>query len=326
MISQRVDEYKNNFSELKNALKWKVSDKRILMMIASMYVTNGKPFNKERFLQISEYISKEVGLFSTLKTSHRFTTAALLDVRFEYPEEQFSYLLQYYNLLVNGGFGRGIFTYISAYVLLTNQNQEELTEDTIQKAMTIYKGMRKNHPFLTSSSDYPLSILLANTDETVEATLDRVETFYTKLDQKGFRKGNELQFLSHFLSFKKEEDKDEIVDRCTELFEAFERLERKPKVQHYSSLGILSLTNEGKNEVEPIIDLYQHLNSEKDFKWHKDANFTMAVNLAISEKFKDSSLMDTGVYTSLEAIIQAQQVAMVAAVAGAAATSSGDGG
>lgn len=70
-LQQQIDEYKGIYQQLKEALKWKVSDKRTLMMISSMYVTNPRTFNHERFLQIADYIKKEVGIFSTLKSGYR---------------------------------------------------------------------------------------------------------------------------------------------------------------------------------------------------------------------------------------------------------------
>ena len=323
-LQERVDQYQDIYHQLKKDLKWKVSDKRMLMMIASMYVTNQKPFEKDRFLRVSDFIKKEVGLFSTLKSSYRFTIAALLDVRFEDPEEKFATLMEYYRSLVDEKFNRTIFTYISAYVLLANQ-QEDIDE-TIKKSMEMYKGMSENHPFLTSSSDYPLAVLLASGDGPIKETLDCMERFYTKLDEKSFRKGNELQFLSHFLTFKQDEDESGIVERCDEIFETCKRLGKKPKAQHYPSIGILSLIDQGNQEVERVLDVHEQLNNEKEFKWHKDANFTMAVNLTMSNHFDAANLMNTGIYASLETIIQAQQVAMVAGVAGAAAASGGDGG
>lgn len=248
-------------------------------------------------------------------------------MRFEDPQKQFDQFLKIYHSFVQGKFSRGIFTYLSSYIMLANQNEDLSMEYIQEKAMNLYEGMSNNHPFLTSSSDYPLAVLLAHSEEEVEKLLGKMESFYSKLAEKGFRKGNDLQFLSHFLSFKENEDKNVLLDTCAELSEEFKRFGKKLKTQHYASLGVLSLLDKGKNNIETIMKVYEQLNAEKDFKWYKDENLTMAVNLTVSEQFEHTNLLEAGIYTSLETIMQVQQVAMVASLAGAAAVaSSGDGG
>lgn len=50
----------------------------------------------------------------------------------------------------------------------------------------------------------------------------------------------------------------------------------------------------------------------------------MAVNFVIREKI-DQQVLETGIYTTIETIIQAQQAAMVAALAGGAAVTASSG-
>ena len=45
----------------------------------------------------------------------------------------------------------------------------------------------------------------------------------------------------------------------------------------------------------------------------------LGVNLVISEKLKDSRVVETGIYTTIETIIQAQQAAMLAVIASTSA-------
>lgn len=325
-LKKKVNQYKDIYAQLKRELKWKVTDQRTLMMVASMYVVNDQSFNLQRFLDLSDYIKNQVSLFSTLKSYQRFTTAAMLDVRFEQPKEKFNEFIYLYEEMVNGGFGRGAFTYMAALVMLSNTPDRRDRQKCIKKALAVYKGMKAEHLFLTSSSDYPLAVLLAKEEGSVDGLMKHIETFYKKLNENGFRKGNDLQFLSHILSLGYETKADLLVERCTRLFDLFKQSGSKLKAMHYPVVGLLALVDDGASEIETIRQVVHELNSEKGFKWYKDLNFIMAGHFVMSEKTRNSSLLETGIYTTLETLIQAQQAAMIAVVAGTTAAVDSSGG
>ncbi|MET3698939.1 uncharacterized protein DUF4003 [Bacillus oleivorans] len=322
IIDQNLNDYIQIYSLLKEKLKWKIADQRTLMLIASMYVINKKNFQIDRFLKISDYIKNNVGAFSTLKSYQRFTTAAMLDIHFENPEKIFGDYIELYEELVNGGFNRGAFTYIAAFTLLKDTNLLTNRKEKIERAMAVYKGMQKKHFFLTNSADYPLAVMVAARKEPVEKLMDVIELFYNQLNENGFKKGNDLQFLSHILSLDHETDSSKLVNRCIRLQDTFHQLGRKPKPTHYPEIGMLALIEDGANEIKTIERVTEELNTNKLFKWHKDMNFMMAVNLTISSKIEDPSFIETGFHSIIEALIQAQQAAMIAAAAGVTAASS----
>ena len=85
-------------------------------------------------------------------------------------------------------------------MLLTEENEQHGAH--IQRSMQVYKRMKKDHLFLTSTNDYPLAVLLAGQSEHVETLMDRVERLYQKLATAGLRKGMIFNFESY--SFTKE--------------------------------------------------------------------------------------------------------------------------
>lgn len=324
-LQDKVHEYANIYEQLYKSLKWKVSDTRSLMMVASMYVVNQKPFDLQRFLEISQEIKKNVGMFSTLNSPHRFTYAAMLDVRFDKPIEKFIELLKIYDQLIDSKFSRESFTYLCAYLLLVDDKISNL-QTRIERSMSFYKGMKSNHFFLTSSSDYPLAVLIANEEGTVDELLETMEYYYEKLAQSGFWKGNDLQFLSHILSLHPSE-KNVVMERCLTLFDEFKRRgDIKLRKLHYPVLGLLSFLENGDQELDTIKEIHSQLNQNKRFKWNKDINLILAINFLMSEKIENSSLIGANMYTIIESIIQAQQAVMVATVTSAAVTSSSSGG
>lgn len=108
---------------------------------------------------------------------------------------------------------------MSALILLTKYPDEHDHEDKINRALSIYKGMKDKHVFLTSAGDYPLAVLLAGSDMETGELIDYIEAFYQKLNQAGFRKGNDLQFLSHILSLLPERDSDQLVARSLRIYD-----------------------------------------------------------------------------------------------------------
>ncbi|NQD68946.1 DUF4003 domain-containing protein, partial [Bacillus haikouensis] len=263
-----------------------------------------------------------VGVFSTLKSHHRFTFAAMLDTRFPSPEEKFTDFIQVYEALVEEGFSRGTYTYIAAMVVITEEgNSAELAS----RAMNVYKEMRQNHFFLTGQSDYPLAMLLAQREQNTAAIVDHIESLYEKLNQSGFYKGNDLQTMSHILSLVEDVSLDELVTRSTELFDTLKEEGIRPKSRFYPQIAMLAFMKNGKEQITQVKEILESLNSDKLFKWQKDINFMMAVTLHLSDQMENSSLLHTNLSTTIEALIQAQQAASVAAIAGAAAaTSSGE--
>jgi hypothetical protein len=318
----KIETYKGIFTDLKKRMRWKVSDARSLMMIASLYVTNNKVYDGDRFEEMADFIKKEVGVFSTLKSHHRFTFAAMLDTRFPSPEEKFTDFIQVYEALVEEGFSRGTYTYIAAMVVITEEgNSAELAS----RAMNVYKEMRQKHFFLTGQSDYPLAMLLAQREQNTAAIVDHIESLYEKLNQSGFYKGNDLQTMSHILSLVEDVSLDELVTRSTELFDTLKEEGIRPKSRFYPQIAMLAFMKNGKEQITQVKEILESLNSDKLFKWQKDINFMMAVTLHLSDQMEKSSLLHTNLSTTIEALIQAQQAASVAAIAGAAAaTSSGE--
>ena len=325
-LQERTERYIDIHNQVRDVLKWKVPDNRINMMIASFYVVNQKDFHAARFMKIATAIKKQAGMFSVLRSYQGFTTAGMLDVNFEQPISKIKSLLDSYDQLVKAKFQRGAFTYIAASVLLTNEQSSDNTE-IINKAMTLYQRMKKEHAFLTNKGDYPLTMLLAQEDKPVDDLIERTELFYDRLNQEGFRKGNDLQFLSHILSLNNQENVNTLVSQAIQVHDTFSTYKIKTKSLYYPVMGMLTLLPTTEVDMSAITQVYEQLNKEKHFKWQKDLNLIMAVNFFVSGKLKHSNLAETSISTTMETIIQAQQAVMYATIASttAAAASSNNG-
>lgn len=322
-IEQTVVDYKNIYNQLRKKLNWKVSDNRIIMTIASMYVISNKPFDRERFLSIAETISKKASLFSTLKTQFRFTMATNLDLNYEHTTEKIDDLLNIYNEFKNNKFKRGNFTYIAASLVLMNTNSLEEAREIINEAKVLHDGMKKQHPFLTATSDYPFATILAlNSDLDVDITVERLDNFYFALANNGFKKGNDLQVLSHLLTLAADENDSVLLNRVIHVYDTIRKHGVKPKNNYYTVMGLLAFLPTEEVEMDVILEVYEQLNKQKHFKWRKDLNFLLAVSFFVSDKLEEDQLIKTNISTTLEAILQVQHAIMVSSIVSATAVTS----
>lgn len=309
----QITTYIQLFNDLKSKMKWKITDNRILMAMASLYVMNDKPLNTDRLLEIAETIKKRAKLFSAMRSHSRFTTAAFLDANFDHPLDQIENLFHHYQMFRQEKFQRGVFTYIAASIIVKNQEETMNPREVISKAKNIYQGMNKEHPFLTSASDYPLATLLAYEQD--PDIIRKTEVFYNGLSKNGFRKGNDLQFISHILALSRDETENTLMSRSTQIFDQFKKIGIKPKSIYYPVMGMLALLPQDVFDMQEVYTTYDQLNREKYFKWQKDTNVMMAASFIVKDKLEHSNITETSIYTTIEMLIQAQQAVMIGVIA-----------
>jgi Protein of unknown function (DUF4003) len=316
----KIETYQDVYANAKKKLSWKVTDQRSVMLIASLYVTENHEFDGDRLEKMADFIKKEVGFFTTLQSHQRYLFAAMLITRFPDPETAFQSFISTYKALVDEGFSMGAYTYISAMVLISADGTDE---EISSRAMEVYKKMKKKHFFLTGQSDYPLAMLLAQRTRDTDLVIEHIEYFYDKLNQSGFHKGNDLQTMSHILSLVENVDPDELVTRCTEIFNRLKEEGMRPKSMYYPQIAMLAFLTNSKEQISEVKEIRESLNNS--IRWQKDMNFMMAVNLHLTNQIENSSLLQTNLSTTIEVLMQAQQSATVAAIGGAtAATHNGN--
>ncbi|GGC78029.1 hypothetical protein GCM10007216_05710 [Thalassobacillus devorans] len=315
--------YLDIYNQLRRKMKW--TDKKIVMMVASVYVTSDREFDIDRYVNLSETIKKEASMFSYLNSPLRYSVAAMLDTRFNDPFRAFSDMMQVYDTMIRSGFNRSQYTYLAAAAILQNHPEADLAEK-VERAVSIHRLMKKEHPFLTSNDDYPLAALLAQREEEMETLIDQVEYIYRALDQNGFWKGNHLQFLSHMLSLDEEHFPDELVDRTIRASEALKRSEIRFKKLLYPEAGLLAFLGDEINALNEVLAFKDALDQEAPFRWQKEMNVKVAVNILVSHQLQEATTIQTGLFSTLETMMQAQQAATLAGITATTAASSSNSG
>ena len=149
-----------------------------------------------------------------------------------------------------------------------------------------------------------------------------MERLYQKLATAGLRKGNDLQFLSHILSLKKDVREELLVAQCTNIWNLLKQEKVKVKQMHYPAIGLLALLEDGEKEIHSIRAFIEKLQGDKLFRWHTDTTILIAIQLFVSQKGEESKATNTGLQTMIEVLIQAQQATMMATIAASSVATS----
>lgn len=297
--------FQENLDILHNSSgKW--VDKRLVMMAAAQSAAKGKRIIASDFTNVIEKVKKSSSAFSPLRTIN-FSIAGLIYSKTNHYDGEINRLHSNYKVLKETGFRSSLHTYIAA--MLMDKDTE------VSKLKKIYDEMKKFHRFLTSYDDYPAAVLMAKQPDKISNLVETSENYYLALKEKGFHKGNDLQLLANMLVMNGPFSQ-ELMRKVIDAKEAFEKKHYKIKSMHYPSIGIIALSN----QTNEAVSLVQELTSLKTFKWYKDMAITVA-SILLSQDHVDAS---AGLTAAIEAMIQAQQAAVLVATVAAVSSSSGD--
>ncbi|NLL52339.1 MAG: DUF4003 domain-containing protein [Peptococcaceae bacterium] len=318
-----VDKLINIYRQVSKDFKWKNSG-NMNNLIALSYVMKGKDYIKEEIEQVNAYLKQNTGPFSCYRQKS-VLFSALLVLNFPDPKAKFDILLDYEERLKQSGFRSYTYRPVTAYTLLLTcaPNKVDLR---IAKAYEIFKAMRKAHPWLTSGDDYPLSILLAETEKPTSVLMSEIEGLYQELHQAGFPRSNGLQFLSHVLSLSRENNKEK-AERCRKLYTYFKENKLKVYSRNYGSLGLLTLLGGQSDKAAMTVkEVCEYLREDRSIRWlGKEALFLTATSLVtfvLLERIeKGSDLIQTNAFVTIESLMAAQNAAMLGATCAAYGTS-----
>lgn len=327
LVKIKLDRLIDLFEQICTEYKWEQSLTN--HFTALTYTLNNKNFHKEDVESVRNYIKKTTGIFSYYRGTSRIILSSLLACKYDNPKQEFDKILNYYERMKEAGFKNGMYLPMASYALLATTSEVNI-DVRINKSIEIYKEMKKNHPWLTSGDDYPVSVLLSGSHMPVSNIINDMEECYNLLSENGFGKSNGLQFLSHILSFGKEENKVKVL-RCKEIFEKLKENKMKVYSDGYAVIGFLSiLGDQSQFATEQVIEIVKVLRTTKKYKWltketHLFTAAALVSDLYISNMKNQKELMQTAIGISIEALIAAQTAAIIAsatAVASSTAASS----
>lgn len=313
-IEDKLNLYIENYKAT-DELKKKVM-KETRMFISLLYAVKDKDVDITKINELSDKVKQEKKIFSSLGNDQRYSFASIIDSRFDEPFAIFDKLIGIVEKLFKNDFKKSSYLNIAAIGLIDADSIDE----RITKATEIFKGMKKSHRFLTGRDDYPLAILLSSSSRYIRELIKDMEYYYNSLYKGLFKKSNELQLLSHILTFTNRRLKEEAVEKCSEVFKTFKAGGLKTYGQNYSQIGLISLLDCDYLELAKIIkEKTDYLSNQKDFKHTKLTNQIIVSLLATQNSIQGSvetSLLETNIVIAIENIIQ-QVIAATIAISAA---------
>ena len=307
---------KENYQQIKADFKW--DQDLVKHMVALAYGLENKKVDVEAIKEVHDHIKDRTGAFSNFRGTMHLALSGLLALEGQEAQNCFDLMLTLQPKMKEVGLKQSTYQPIALYTLIKYREDKDLLE-VLKKSKEVYDSMKASHPFLTGGDDYALAIILAAS----EIDMDRIELYYNRLGENGFRKTNGLQMLSHILSLGDIEE-GEAIRRCDEIMEALRIHKLKLSSEYYPAVGLIAILPESIEQLmDQLTEIANDLRATKGYKWlGKGMNVMMASSI-IASRYTSNKDMETttnaAIGVSIQAIIAAQQAAMIAAISASTA-------
>lgn len=330
-----LQKYKDIYSALgRNWSMWWDATYIQYASIAALDSTSGPESIADSILESAEQIKKRSGWFGELNSSIRFIIAALLQQNRDNPDAYMDELERVRNEFRKHKIRRGGLYEIVAITILRLCGEKKngiqpITSESIERFQEIHKEMAKHQWWLTSIDDYPSCAVLTMQPENVSEICATSEAIYQALYANGFWKGNPLQDAANLLYLAKDHPAS-IASRFHEIAETFRSRRVRVWQSEYDEVAVLTFTTEPAEEVvSKVLELQAELRTLKP-RMSKSNAFNLACSLTFVDSVrsrKGSGVANAKAMIDLNAIIAAQQAAIMAAcVAASVAASSASSG
>lgn len=315
-LKDKADRMLELYLELEKAFMWEHNLTK--HFTALVLAQTERSVSKEGIKNAIDVINNNTGTFSYFRGIYRFMLAGLMISESDSVEGTFSRILTCEQNLKSAGFKNGTHMPMASYALYKCGGEED-SQSVASRAYGIYGNLKSNHPWITSSDDYSMAILLAKSG----CDLNRIEEAYSALNDLGFHKGNELQSLSHILALSNHSI-PEVVAVCADLKKQLKESKLNLSMSFYAALGIITLIYfDDEGIAAEWIELSHYLSQQKKYKWlGKGMNVLLASALVSERWIKESEVGRIAISISIETLIAAQMAALIAATTASAAAAS----
>ena len=215
---------------------------------------------------------------------------------------------------------RGTGPTLAALVLALQGEGRPVPDRHVERLAGIYRRWRADHFWLTDANDLPAAALHAGREREVDMLTAEIERVYDRLVERGFRRGDALQLVSHLLAVDPR-GVDTGVQRFRQVAECLGRAGERVRPGRYDEIAILALTEDNETSVVDRVLGYRDRLREAKPRPSKEVAFSLAAGLELArdtDRAAERGAGDLAALQSVRAILDAQQ----AAVAGALAASS----
>jgi len=294
-------------------------------LVALAYALEGKQIDIDAIKECHRMMKDEVGIFSTFRGNMAVYIAASLSLN-ENPQQLLTNTLEVYDLLKQEGFWASDYLVVTAYEIAVN-TERMMYSHIAQRSMEFYREMKSNIRFHIGQDDYIFAAMLAMSGIDIHDGALKMRHLFSQLKSEfsAFISRGSIVTLAQMLVL------GESTDECIEHMLKLNRVLRKKKIRldrtyTVPSMGVLGMLGVDKYAfADDLIAARDYLRAQKGFGAFSVSNQELllyAVSL-ISNVYTadtDSSIMKSGVATSITNLIIAQQVAMIVAISVATTT------
>ena len=162
-----------------------------------------------------------------------------------------------------------------------------LREEDVARMETVWRAMKKDHPWITSQSDWPVSALLVGRSQRSAELAARVESHYVELHRREFRRGDALQNAAMILALQ-EGTPNQLGARFQSLYGSFKSAGLYMQSSDYAEIAVLCMApSEGTPLVERVRGHREVLRALKP-KPARQTSFRLACATAVLEALGNS--------------------------------------
>jgi hypothetical protein len=288
-----------------------------------------KEINVNEIKNFMKYVKTNTKMFSPFRINI-FIFSSILQMGYKNPEKAFIRIRDHAFLLKENGFKKSQYQPMACYTLDSLLFADKIQDMAIQtesyrvsvaeKGKEVYEYMKVNHPWITGGDDYCLALIIAHANKDME----RIERVYNGLNERGLKKGNDLQSLSNILCLTDDIETD-IIDRVILFMEKSKKNGLRINTSMYTGLGLIALVEDDHKHLEHVIEVTNELKKTKKFKWiDKQLLFMFAVAIVsedLKQELSTKTVMATTLSVTIEELIMAQTAVMIAAITATTAAS-----
>jgi hypothetical protein len=217
----------------------------------------------------------------------------------------------------------GVHPLLAALILVLDADGGTPSRETIARLQAIIDRWNEDHWFLTGVDDYPMAAMHATRDLSIEQIGIEAEQIFQLLRKADFPSGEQLQLVSQLLMFS-DQGPREAASRFERIAKALKKAKQRVWQSHFDEVALLVLSGGHVDVVVPkVIEYRDRLRLVKP-KPTADIAFSIAAGVVLAEEAERMrGLEDAAAAANLravQAIIEAQQAAMIACMAACTVT------
>ena len=286
---------------------------------AGILAARGISASEERLKDSRKLLKEKAGVFSNFRGTLAMPITAILSASAD-PGGRMDRALENYAVLKEHFFGS---TYLALVAFLMADLTSGLqAEERAARGKTIYKRMKQEHPFLTSSEDSVFAVLMAFSTKSDDQLIADMEECYTLLKTR-FSHSNAVQSASHVLSMvdgAPEEKAGRMIALCDALKAGGVKDPRHQELAVVAAAAVLDVPIE--TLAADIQEADAFLAQQKGYGALGLSRRTrlMHATMLVSGLYAPKGQTEAAALASTLALVAAQQAAMCAVIASSSAT------